>query len=90
MKKLNLLLILGLFSLTFTACNSTQKVTKETTTQRTAQTRGFSNAKRPRDNAICTNCRAVFKLSQAKQKTTNGHSYIECPVCHHNYLEKAI
>ena len=42
----------------------------------------------PSDSVICSNCRAAFKLSTAVQKQSHGHSYIECPVCHHDYRKK--
>jgi len=39
---------------------------------------------------VCHNCRAEFKLSQKIQKMSmKGDAIVPCPVCHHNYLEKA-
>ncbi|RUM69023.1 MAG: hypothetical protein DSZ07_05515 [Sulfurovum sp.] len=39
---------------------------------------------------VCHNCRAEFKLSQKIQKMSmKGDTVVNCPVCHHNYLEKA-
>ena len=39
---------------------------------------------------VCHNCTAQFKLSQKIQKMSmKGDVIVTCPVCHHNYLEKA-
>jgi len=42
------------------------------------------------DTVICQNCRAHFKLKRKWRKLAmKGNAQIECPVCHHNYLQKA-
>jgi len=94
MKKINLLLLALLLSLTFTACTKTKETPKTTPKELTTEvatqnTGGFSNAKRPNDNVVCTNCYATFKLSRASQKLSHGHSYIECPICHKDYKKKS-
>lgn len=92
MKKTNLLLLTLLLSLTFTACRKIEKSPKPTPKEvatTTETTRGFTSAKRPTDNAVCTNCYATFKLSRATQKLSHGHSYIECPICHKDYKKKS-
>jgi len=38
---------------------------------------------------VCHNCTAQFKISNKIQKMSkSGHAVIDCPICHHNYLEK--
>ena len=82
MKK-NLLFILLLQLPLFTACNST------TTPSAPANDAHQEASRRSADNVICHNCRASFKLSMAQKKQNGKESYIECPICHHNYLKKA-
>ena len=81
MKK-NLLLILLLQLPLFTACNSTTQSAPANDAHQEA-------SRRSADNVICHNCRASFKLSMAQKKQKGKESYIECPICHHNYLKKA-
>jgi len=39
---------------------------------------------------VCHNCTAKFKLSNKIHKMSmKGDAVVDCPVCHHNYLEKA-
>jgi DNA-directed RNA polymerase subunit RPC12/RpoP len=39
---------------------------------------------------VCHNCSAQFKLSNKIHKMSmKGNAVVDCPVCHHNYLEKA-
>lgn len=79
-----------LLSLTFTACTTTEKVNIETDAQQASNsTRKFPTIIRPDNNVTCLNCYATFKLSMGIQKQSHGHSYIACPICHHNYLKKA-
>ena len=41
-------------------------------------------------NVVCHNCSAQFKLSNRIYKMSmKGDAVVDCPVCHHNYLEKA-
>jgi len=93
MKLTNLTLLTSLvLSLTFTACAPTKSQDLNTTSQpqATTSTSKFPViVKRPNDEVTCLNCYATFKLSMATQKQSNGHTYIECPICHHNYLKKA-
>ncbi len=89
MKKINLLL-LALITLSFISCTKNKEIPKKVTSETSTQaTRGFHNVKRPRDNVVCRNCHATFKLSQATQKLSHGHSYIECPICHKDYSHKS-
>ena len=80
-----------LLGLTFTACNSAKPkgLDNNSHQQATNTTRGFPTIKRPANNVNCRNCYATFKLSRASQKQSKGHKYIECPVCHKDYLSKA-
>lgn len=48
----------------------------------------FPQARRNPNEVVCVNCRSKFKLSSAQHKQHNGHEYIECPICHHDYLKK--
>lgn len=42
------------------------------------------------ERVVCHNCSAEFKLSPKIQKMSmKGDAVVECPVCHHNYLEKS-
>ena len=89
-KTLSLLLLLQL-SL-FTACNAEKSKVIDNAHQQ-ARTQNFPQAtttsSRVSDNVVCHNCRATFKVASAMHKMKNGHDYIECPVCHHDYLKKA-
>ena len=39
---------------------------------------------------VCHNCSAKFKLSnKIHNMSMKGDAVVDCPVCHHNYLEKA-
>jgi len=95
MKLTNLALLTSLvLTLTFTACTPTKSndldLNTTTQTQATTTTPKFPViVKRPSDEVTCLNCYATFKLSMGTQKQANGHSYTECPICHHNYLKKA-
>ena len=89
--KISLITLLALLSLIFLGCNSTKSKGLDSGAhqQATNTTRGFPSVKRPANNVNCRNCRATFKLSMSTQKQSNGHSYIACPVCKHDYLKKA-
>jgi len=94
MKLTNLTLLTSLvLTLTFTACTTTPKSNDLNTTTQTQATTTPPKfpviVKRPSDEVTCLNCYATFKLSMGTQKQANGHSYTECPICHHNYLKKA-
>ena len=93
MKLINLTLLISvLITLTFTACTSTKSkdLNNNSHQQATTSTPKFPvRVKRPSNEVTCLNCYATFKLSMGTQKQTNGHSYTECPICHHNYLKKA-
>jgi len=83
--KQKLLLILQL-SL-FTACNSTQA--KLNNTHQEVSASNFPTpSSRSKDTVNCHNCRANFKISTAMHKQNGTSTYIECPVCHHDYLKK--
>ena len=73
--------------LLFTSCNSTK--TKAISNDAIQQTNAFPHATRNPNEVICINCRAKFKVTKAMHKVVNGHEYIECPVCHHDYLKKS-
>jgi uncharacterized paraquat-inducible protein A len=80
-------LIAMLTLLAFFGCNSNKP--KATATNNAHQEVNQRNSfPRPSGNVICHNCRASFKISANMQKASNGHSYIECPVCHHDYSKK--
>ena len=85
MKKTLLALLVLQLSL-FTACNSEKAKTVDNAHQNVTNTRSFP---RPAANVICHNCTATFKVSSTQQKSNGKHSYIECPVCKHDYLKKA-
>ena len=87
MNKIMLLTIL----LFFTACNSEKTKTLNNDAYQEAQetTRSFPRATRNPDEVICHNCEAKFKVSSAMHKVENGQEYIECPICHHDYLKKS-
>jgi len=86
MKK-TLLVILLLQLPLFTACNST-KPALENNAHQEASVNFPASSTRSRENVICQNCRASFKVSNAMHKKDGKHTYIECPVCHHDYLKK--
>ena len=75
----------------FTACNSekAKKINNDAYQQAQSTTRSFPQATRNPDEVICVNCRAKFKLARAMHKMHDGHEYIACPVCHHDYLKKS-
>jgi len=74
-------------SLTFVGCNSSKsKSISNSAHQQVNNTRAFP---RPANNVVCHNCRSAFKISTQMHKQANGHNYIECPVCHHDYSKKA-
>ena len=77
--------------LTLTACYSgkAKNLTTDAHQQAQSSTRSFPQASRNPDEVICVNCRAQFKLARAMHKTHDGHDYIACPVCHHDYLKKS-
>ena len=92
MNKIALALVLTLLvSLNFTACTKTKSktLTPNNTEETTRTHSSFPVTRRNPDSVVCLNCRATFKLSYATQKQSHGHTYIECPICHHNYLKKA-
>jgi len=80
-----------LITLSFTACTSGKfkSLDNNSHQQASTQTRGFPTVKRPRNDVVCHNCYATFKLSTATQKQSHGHSYIACPICHKDYLKKS-
>ena len=80
MKKTVSLLLLLQLSL-FTACNAEKAKVIKNFPQAT-------NSSRSTNIVVCRNCRAKFKISSGMHKMHDGHDYIECPVCHHNYLKK--
>ena len=42
------------------------------------------------ETVVCHNCSAQFKLSKKIQRMSmKGEAVVTCPICHHNYLEKA-
>ncbi|HHD75303.1 MAG TPA: hypothetical protein ENK82_05405 [Campylobacterales bacterium] len=88
MKTSLMTLLFVLVSLTFLSCNATKSKNLTTSTQQQA-TPKFPSVKRPANNTVvCHNCRATFKLSRATQKQGNGHTYIACPHCQHDYLKR--
>ena len=92
MKLINLTLLTSLvLTLTFTACTSSKSKDLPTDAHQQATTSAPKFpviVKRPNNDVTCLNCYATFKLSMATQKQANGHSYAECPICHHDYLKK--
>jgi len=69
-------------------CNSnTPKLPDNVAQQQSNTARAFPRAKNP--EVVCRNCRAHFKLASAQHKTSHGHNYTVCPVCHHDYSKKA-
>ena len=88
MKKIRVTLLISLFiSSTFLGCNSSKsKSITNNAHQQVNNTRSFPTA---RGEVVCHNCRAKFKLAAQMQKQAHGHSYIECPVCHHDYSKKS-
>jgi len=73
----------------FTACNSTKPALNSDAHQE-ANTNSFpQSSRRSNENVICHNCRASFKISNAMKKQNGNQTYIECPICHHDYLKKA-
>ena len=86
--KENLLLILLLQLPLFTACNST-KPTLNNNAHQEASVSFPEASTRSKENVICQNCRANFKISMAMHKQNGQQTYIECPICHHDYLKKA-
>lgn len=74
-----------------TACNSekAKNINNDAYQQAQETTRSFPQASRNPDEVICVNCRAKFKLARAMHKTHDGHEYIVCPVCQHDYLKKS-
>ena len=86
MKKILLTLTLLILLVFTAACNANK--TRSISNDAIQQANAFPQASRNPDEVVCVNCHAKFKASSAKHKITNGHEYIECPVCHHNYLKK--
>jgi len=69
-------------------CNSNKsKLPVNVAQQQSNSTRSFPRAKNP--EVVCQNCQAHFKLTSAQHKTSHGHNYTVCPVCHHDYSKKA-
>ncbi len=88
MKKI---LISTILLLLLVACNAekTKNISTDAHQQAQATTRSFPQATRSPDEVVCINCRAKFKLARAMHKMKDGHEYIECPICHHDYLKKS-
>jgi Zn finger protein HypA/HybF involved in hydrogenase expression len=88
--KISLFTLLSiLLSLTFLGCNASPSKSIDANAHQQANvTRSLPSIKRPSNDVNCRNCYATFKLSNASQKNSNGHTYTECPVCHKDYLKK--
>jgi len=56
--------------------------------QQVNNTHQFPQTRRNPNEVVCVNCRSKFKLSAAHYKQKDGHKYIECPICHNDYLKK--
>ena len=49
-----------------------------------------NNQRTNTQTVVCHNCSAQFKLSNKIHKMSmKGDAVVDCPICHHNYLEKA-
>ena len=89
MKSTLLSLLIALLTLvTIVGCNSSKSKTTTTNNNAHQEANQRNSFPRPADNVICHNCRATFKISSQMQKSSHGHNYIECPVCHHDYAKK--
>ena len=97
MKTTLIALLVTTFSLiTFTACASDKQVEPPVQVEgnsnrfRTINANNSNNNQVGSQTVVCHNCTAQFKLSQKIQKMSmKGDAIVTCPVCHHNYLEKA-
>ena len=87
---MNKIAISAILLLLLTSCNSekAKSISNDAYQQAQSTTRGFPQASRNSDEVICVNCRAKFKASSGMHKIHDGHDYIACPVCHHDYLKK--
>jgi len=88
MKKQTLSLLFNLSALLLLlGCNANNPKTEISNNahQQVNNTRAFPTA--ATREVVCHNCRAKFKLTAQLQKTSNGHTYIECPICHHDYTK---
>jgi len=82
-----------ILSLSIIGC-AKKAVPKNVASSNQYQNRQFGHVRQNDDNiedeVICQNCRAHFKLKRKWRKLAmKGNAMIDCPVCHHNYLQKA-
>lgn len=84
------LLLAFLTTVTFSGCNANKpKSIDNAAHQQVNNTHSLPTISSNNRDTNCLNCRATFKLSKAVQKYSNGNNYIECPVCHKDYLKKS-
>ena len=94
MKKTLVTLIVSTLALImFTACAAEKKQQQspvQVEDNNRFRTINANNDRVGSQTVVCHNCTAQFKLSQKIQKMSmKGDAIVNCPVCHHNYLEKA-
>lgn len=89
MKKSPLLLI-SLLLLSSCASQETEPTPIKVQENNGFRTINTQNDRVGNQTVVCHNCQAQFKLSQKIQKISmKGDAIVECPICHHNYLEKS-
>jgi len=89
MKTIRVTLLISFFlAIALSGCNSSKPkvINSNNAHQQVNNTRSFPRAS---GEVICHNCRATFKLASNMQKQAHGHSYIACPVCHHDYTKSS-
>jgi len=84
------LLFTTLTLITFSACAAEKsKANPAKVEGNKFRTLNANNQRVGSQTVVCHNCSAQFKLSPKIQKMSmKGNAVVDCPICHHNYLEK--
>ena len=93
MKSILGLALATILSLSIVGCKK-ETIPENVASSNQYQNRQFGQVRRNdddiEDTVICQNCRAHFKIKRKWRKLAmKGKAQILCPVCHHNYLQKA-